>query len=236
VQAAALAGAMRDRGCRRIAILDDGEVFGAGMGVLVGRNARRLGMRIARASRIRVRARRHRGLARRVKRSGARWVAYTGITANGAVRLFRDLARAMPRARFFGTEGIAETGFTDPLEGGVPGRVGRRVVVTVATLSPDGMPEAGRAMLQRYAARYEDPSPDPYAVQGYEAMRLVLDAVAAVGRDRDEVVDWLHEVRNSESLLGTYSFDRFGDTTLRDYGVYRIRGGELQWAGAVRAP
>jgi hypothetical protein len=44
------------------------------------------------------------------------------------------------------------------------------------------------------------------------------------------------DVRNRQSVLGAYSFDRFGDTTLRDYGLYRIRGGALQWAGVVRAP
>jgi branched-chain amino acid transport system substrate-binding protein len=236
VQAGALALAMRDRGCRRIAILNDGEVFGAGMGELVRRSARRLDLRTVHASRIRVRARRHRGLARRVRRSRARCVAYTGITANGAVRLFRDIARAMPRAKLFGTDGIAESGFADPREGGVPARVGRRVVVTVATLSPDAMPEAGRAMLQRFAARYGEQFPDPYAVQGYEAMRLVLDAVAAVGPRRRAVIRWLHDVRNRQSVLGTYSFDRFGDTTIRNYGLYRIRGGQLQWARAVRAP
>jgi branched-chain amino acid transport system substrate-binding protein len=236
IQAGALAVAMRDRGCGRLAILNDGEVFGSGMGRLVQRNSRRLGLRVVHASRIRVRARRHRGLARRVRRSGARCVAYTGITANGAVRLFRDLARAMPRARLFGADGIAESGFTDPREGGVPARVGRRVVVTVATLAPDAMPQAGREMLQRYSARYGEPFPDPYAVNGYEAMRLVLDAVAAVGPRRRAVIRWLHDVRNRQSVLGTYSFDRFGDTTLRDYGLYRIRGGALQWAGVVRAP
>jgi branched-chain amino acid transport system substrate-binding protein len=91
-------------------------------------------------------------------------------------------------------------------------------------------------MLQRYSARYGEQFPDPYAVQGYEAMRLVLDAVAAVGPRRRAVIRWLHDVRNRQSVLGTYSFDRFGDTTLRDYGLYRIRAGELQWAGAVRAP
>jgi branched-chain amino acid transport system substrate-binding protein len=235
VQAGALSAAMRDRGCRRVAILNDGEVFGAGLGVLVRRTARRLGLRVVHESRIRVRARRHRGLARRVRRSGARCVAYTGITANGAVRLFRDLARAVPRARLFGTDGIAEAGFADPREGGVPARVGRRVVVTVATLAPDAMPEAARAMFQRYSARYGEPFPDPYAVQGYEAMRLVLDAVAAVGPSRRAVIGWLDDVRNRQSVLGTYSFDRFGDTTLRNYGLYRIRRGELQWAGVVRA-
>ena len=101
-------------------------------------------------------------------------------------------------------------------------------MVTVATLSPDAMPEAGRAMLQRYSARYGEQFPDPYAVQGYEAMRLVLDAVAAVGPRRRAVIRWLHDVGSRQSVLGTYSFDRFGDTTLRDYGLYRIRGGQLR--------
>jgi branched-chain amino acid transport system substrate-binding protein len=114
--------------------------------------------------------------------------------------------------------------------------VARRVVVTVATLAPEALPAAGQAMLQRYSARYGEPFPDPYAVQGYEAMRLVLDAVAAVGPRRPAVIRWLNDVRGRQSVLGTYAFDRFGDTTLRDFGLYRIRDGALQWAGAVRAP
>jgi branched-chain amino acid transport system substrate-binding protein len=237
VQAAALAAAMRDRGCRRVAILNDGEVYGAGVGALVRRTSRGLGLRVVHASRAtRGRGRLRAGIVGRVKRRRPRCVAYTGITANGAVPLFRKLARALPRAQLFGSDGIAESGFADPREGGVPARVGRRVVVTVATVAPDALPESGRAMLQRYSAKYGQRFPDPYAVQGYEAMRLVLDAVAAVGPRRRAVVRWLHDVRNRQSVLGTYSFDRFGDTTIRDYGLYRIRGGELEWAGAVRAP
>jgi hypothetical protein len=50
------------------------------------------------------------------------------------------------------------------------------------------------------------------------------------------MIRWLRTVENRPSVLGIYEFDRFGDTTLRDYGLYRIRGGELEWAGAVRAP
>jgi branched-chain amino acid transport system substrate-binding protein len=238
VQGVALAAAMRDRACRRVAILNDGEVYGAGVGQLVRRASRRLGLRVVHASRTtrgrggRLRA----GIAQRVRRSRARCVAYTGITATGAVPLFRRIARALPRAQLFGNAGIAESGFTDPREGGVPARVGRRVVVTVATLAPDALPQAGREMLQRYSARYGEQFPDPYAVHGYEAMRLVLDAVAAVGPRRRAMIRWLRGVENRVSVLGTYEFDRFGDTTLRDYGLYRIRGGELEWAGAVRAP
>jgi branched-chain amino acid transport system substrate-binding protein len=237
VQGGALAAAMRGRGCRRVAILNDGEVYGAGLGVLVRRTARRLGMRVVHVSRtLGAGGTLRRGIALRVKRSRAQCVVYTGITANGAVSLFRRLARALPRAQFFGGDGIAESGFADPREGGVPGRVGRRVLLAVATVAPHALPAAGQAMLQRYSARYGEPSPDPYAAQGYEAMRLFLDAVSAVGPRRRAVVRWLRAVRDRQSVLGTYSFDRFGDTTLRDYGLYAIRGGFLRWAGVVRAP
>jgi branched-chain amino acid transport system substrate-binding protein len=236
VQGAALAAAMRDGGCRRVAFLNDGEVYGAGVGVLARRNSRRLGLRVVHASRTRPRVPSFRRLARRVRRSRPHCVAYTGITANGAVQLFRDLARALPRAKLFGSDGVAESGFADPREGGVPRRVGRRVLITESVLAPEAYPAEGQAVLQRYASRYRERFPDPQALHGYEAMRLVLDGVAAVGPQRSALIDWLGSVRDRASVLGTYGFDPFGDTTLRDYGLYRIRNRALVWAGVVRAP
>jgi branched-chain amino acid transport system substrate-binding protein len=236
VQGGALAVAMRDRGCRRIAVLHDGEVYGAGVGGLVRRSARRLGLRVVHGSRIDPRSPGFRRLARRLRRSRPECVVFTGITANGAVKLFRALAPALPRAKLFGSDGLAERAFTDRREGGVPRRVGRRILLTAYPLAPEAYPEVGRAVLRRYATRYGERLPDPYALHGYEAMRLILDGVAAAGAQRSALIDWLGTVRDRPSVLGTYGFDRFGDTTLRDWGLYRIRGGELEWSGPVRAP
>jgi len=52
VQAAALATAMRDAGCRRIAAVHDGEVYGKGVGTLMRRTVTRLGMKVAGTTRI----------------------------------------------------------------------------------------------------------------------------------------------------------------------------------------
>jgi branched-chain amino acid transport system substrate-binding protein len=235
VQARAIAVVMRDRGCRRGATFHDGEVYGKGVGRVLRGEARRIGLRLVHSGRINGRAAHFRRQARAARRKRADCVAFTGITANGAVQLFRDLARALPRARLFGSDGIAESGFADPREGGVPRSVGRRVLVTVATLAPSAYPEAGRQFFARYTARYRDRNPDPYAIYGYEAMQLVLDAVAAAGADRRAVIDRLFATRNRQSVLGTYGFDRFGDTTLRTYGLYGIRRGALVYAGAVDA-
>ena len=91
-------------------------------------------------------------------------------------------------------------------------------------------------MFQAYRRRYRERYPDLYAIYGYEAMQLALDAVNAVGADRQAVIDWLFSVRDRQSVLGQYSIDRYGDTTRRDFGIYRIARGRLYWAGAVRAP
>jgi branched-chain amino acid transport system substrate-binding protein len=234
VQGAALATLMRRRGCRRVAVITDGEIYGSGVGHFVRRSARVNRLRVVFRGTI-GRLRSYRVFAARVARRRPSCVVFTGITANGAVRLFADLARALPRAGLFGSDGIAESGFSDPRQGGLPRRVARRVLVTIAPRAPLAYPPGGRDFFRRYGRRYGDRNPDPYAIFGYEAMRLALDAVAARGADRQGVIDWLRAVRDRDSVLGTYGFDRYGDTTLGDYGAYRISRGRFVWAGRVTA-
>ena len=227
---------MRDRGCRRVALIDDGELYGRGIVIWTRRHARRIGLEVVARRTIDPVAGSYRRLVRGLRARRADCVAYGGITANNGVQLFRDLARGLPRAGLFGSEGIAEAGFADPREGGVPAKVGRRVLVTVGTLAPSAYPAQGQDFFRRYAERYRDPHPDPYAIYGYEAMRVVLDAVAAAGSDRLAVIRWLRGMPARTGAVGTYRFDRYGDTTLRSYGLYRVRRGVLEWAGAVEAP
>jgi branched-chain amino acid transport system substrate-binding protein len=78
--------------------------------------------------------------------------------------------------------------------------------------------------------------PDPHALYGYEAMRLIVDAVAAVGPDPRAITGWLHTVHDRAGVVGTYGFDANGDTTRRTYGLYRIAARRIVWAGTVTAP
>ena len=62
-------------------------------------------------------------------------------------------------------------------------------------------------------------------------MTLALDALKAVGdkaNDREAVRKQLFEnTKDRDSVLGTYSIDENGDTTLTDYGLYTIKDGQL---------
>ena len=226
---------MRDSGCRRAALLADGSLFASGIRGWVRRGARRVGLRIVLDHKIAPRATRYTRLAHRVRRAQARCVVFAGMSAPSAVRLFGDLDRALPHAGLFASSGLARRAFTDPRRGGVPAGVGRRMVITSSVLATSGFPPAGQDFFRRYSARYGDPNPDPDAVYGYEAMRVVLDAVAAVGPRPLMMIRWLRMMPIRSGPIRTYRFDRFGDTTARSFGLYRISDGALAYAGAIQA-
>ena len=76
-----------------------------------------------------------------------------------------------------------------------------------------------------YRARYPGSDPSPYALLGYEAMKLGLSTIAGLGQDGDSksaVLSALFATANRHSVLGTYDFDRYGDTTLRSIGLYKV--------------
>ena len=77
------------------------------------------------------------------------------------MQLYKDFAAALPDAKLYGPDGVAETGFSDPKGGGVPADVAARVKVTVATLSPDEYPEEGAALLRRLRGEVRREEPEP---------------------------------------------------------------------------
>jgi branched-chain amino acid transport system substrate-binding protein len=108
----------------------------------------------------------------------------------------------------------------------------------VATLDPDKYPPSGRKFFADFKKEYPDEKLEPYAIYGYEAMSLVLDAIERAGdkgNNRDEVLKEIFNTKNRESVLGTYSIDSTGDTTLTDYGVYEVKDGALSFFKVIKA-
>ncbi len=236
IQGAALATLMKEEGCTKVYILNDKEVYGAGLARNIEGAAEEQGLEILGNEGIDPKAPNFRSLASKIKSDGADCFVFSGITANGAVQLFKDVAAAVPNAKLFGPDGVAESGFADPKEGGIPEDVASRTLVTVATLSPDEYPPEGQKFFQDFEKTYGEKNPDPYAIYGYEAMQLVLDALERAGTsDRQAVIDAVFDTKGRESVLGTYDIDENGDTTLTDYGVYTIKGGELGFDRTIKA-
>jgi branched-chain amino acid transport system substrate-binding protein len=238
IQGAALATVMKKDGCTTTYILNDKEVYGAGLARNIEAAAKAQGLEVAGNEGIDPKAANFRSQASTIADAGADCFVFSGITANGAVQLYKDVSAAVPDAKLYGPDGVAESGFADPKEGGIPADVAAKTKVTVATLSPDQYPEEGQKFFSDFEAEYGEPNPDPYAIYGYEAMKLVIDTCTELGSDctdRQAMIEALFNTKGRESVLGTYDIDENGDTTLTDYGVYTIDGGELSFDETVKA-
>jgi branched-chain amino acid transport system substrate-binding protein len=238
IQGAALATLMREDGCRNVFILNDEEVYGAGLARNIEQSAEEQGIAVLGNSGIDPRSPNYRAIAARLEAEGAECFAFAGTTPNNAVALFKDVHAAMPEARLYGGDGVSDSPFTEPEQGGIPRSVARRTQITVATLPPEAYPPAGERFFDDYAKAYGDRNPEPYAVYGYEAASLVVDAIRRAGKrgnERAAVVEQLFRTKGRESVLGTYDIDENGDTTLTDYGAYRIRDGALDFVRTIKA-
>ena len=67
-------------------------------------------------------------------------------------------------------------------------------------------------------------------------MRLALDAIERSGTgEKADVLKALFDTKDRASVLGTYSIDENGDTSLTDYGVYSIKSSELTFDETIKA-
>jgi branched-chain amino acid transport system substrate-binding protein len=238
IQGGALATVMQEDGCGTIGILNDKEVYGAGLARNIESSAKELGLEVATNEGIDPKAPNFRSQAASLAGMNVDCFVFAGVTPNGAVQLFKDVEAALPDAKLYGPDGVSNPEFFVTDEGGLPPEVASKVKVTVATLSPDQYPPEGQRFFDQYMERYDVRSVDPYAIYGYEAMRLVLDTCERLGADctdRQAFIDAVFETKGRESVLGTYDIDENGDTTITDYGVYRIENGALVFDKTIKA-
>ncbi len=238
IQGAALASLMKKDGCGNVYMLNDKEVYGAGLARNVAGAAKEQGLEVVGDGGIDPKSPNFRALAADIAEAGTECFFFAGVTPNGAVQLFKDVHAALPEARLYAPDGCSDFTFVDPDEGGLPPAVAARTKVTVATLAPDSYPPDGRRFFERYATEFGESDPDPYAIYGYEAGRLVLDVLERAGgeaADRATVVERFFETKGRESVLGDYDIDEHGDTTLTDYGVYTIEDGKLSFDETIKA-
>ena len=236
IQGAALATIMKKDGCKAVAMANDKEVYGGGLAKNIELAAESQDLNILFNEGIDPKAPNYRSLASKAKTDGADCFVYAGITSNNGVQIYKDFSAALPSAKLYGPDGVAETGFTDPKEGGIPASVAKKMKLTVATLSPESYGTAGKKFFADFAKEYGEAHPNPYSIYGYEAMSLALNAIerSATGK-REDVVKALFATKDRDSALGTYSIDENGDTTLTDYGVYKIVAGEQVFLETVKA-
>ena len=231
IQAASDALAMQQAGCKHVALANDKTPYGAGIATQIELIKKSYGLNVVSNTGVNPTAPNFRSYAATIKGQGADCFFYGGLTSTGGVQITKDVHSAIPTAKLFGPDGMCLSSWTDPKQGGVPLSLDPLMECTVATLDLTAYP-GGKTFLKAYQAKYGGGVPAPYAIYGYEAMKLVLDTISKLGSQGDSKTAVLHALlatKDRNSVLGTYSFDKNGDTTLKAYGLYKVVNGQLKF-------
>ncbi len=237
VEAKAMVTLQLQEGCTRTYVLDDGEVDGEDTATTFEVEAKGSPLKVIAVQMFEPKASNYKSLAASVAQTGANCVLISAIANNHASLLSEQVAAALPSALLFGAAGLADSTYADPSQGGIPLALDPRVLITVPTLGVSEDPTAARAFYAAYALRFGDPQ--PLAIFGYEAMSLMLNAIDRAtdhGRKpalRSKVLAAIFATHDRHSVLGAYSIDHNGDTTLDRYGAWRVVGGRLEFSRAI---
>jgi len=237
VQGAAVATVMQSDGCKKPYILNDKEVYGQGLATNTSDSLKGEGIPSLGNDGWDPKAANYRSVASKIAGKGADCVFLSGIVDNNGVQLTKDIAAGVPNAKIYAPDGFCESGWVSPKEGGAPTSLDSRLQCTVATLSPDSYPPEGKKFFTQYETKYGKGNTNPYAIYGYAAMSLAIDAIkraGANGSNRQDVINALFATKNLPSVLGTYSIDKNGDTSVTDYGLYSVKNGEIVFDKVVK--
>jgi branched-chain amino acid transport system substrate-binding protein len=203
VQAEAQVTLQRQLGCRATYVLSDGEYDGDSASEAFLQVAKQRHLDVVTQQSYVPNPSSYKAIGQTIAADGADCVLIAAITGRGAARLVTEIAKENPAIRLFATDGLAETSFSDPFEGGVPTKIDHRLLITAPTGNPSAAGPLGSTFTKRYEQRYG--TPEPAAIDGYEAMSLTLDAI-----------------------------ESNGNTSLDSYDVYKVSDGSLQYWKTVR--
>jgi branched-chain amino acid transport system substrate-binding protein len=228
LQAEVLLEQIRARGARRLALVFDEEIYGRELaGELVAR-ARRDGPEPVASEEYSQRVEDIPDIARSLAEAGPDAVAYAGVAGPGTGRLLAAIDLRMPGTPVFATSGMLAR---DPER---PFPVAPATVEAYTPIRPaTEIRPAARRILRRLRESEGDAVAIPEAVYGYQAMRLVLDAIARAGPDRQRVIRRALEVRERRSPLGHYGVRATGDVDGQRFALWTLRDGRFRFERMV---
>jgi branched-chain amino acid transport system substrate-binding protein len=223
---------MLDEGFETVYILDDKETYGKGLADQFQQAAEDQGIEVLGREGIDGSAPNYRSLMNKIAQAQPDAIYFGGIIENNAAQLIKDKVGAgmsNDEVAFIGPDGI----FLDELITQA-GDSAEGIYVTFGGLPESELSEEGQKFVETYEAKYDD-AIQPYTAYAYEAANVMLDAIEKASEeaggdvpDREAVVQQIFATEDYKGALGTWSFDKEGDTTLTELSVQTVEGGEFK--------
>ena len=221
--AEALLGRVRETGADSVAVLYDGEIHSRELGGILQALSRRDGPEPVETKEYRGRVDEIPDVVRDVAEDQPEVLLYAGIAGPGTGRILAQIDSALPGVPVYSTYGMLAR---DPE---VPIPAAPASVTTLSPIPPESeLPREGRRLLARLRETQGADVARPEALYGYEAMRLVLDAISVAGADRARVIEEALRIRERrDSPLGPYRVRATGEVETTTFALYVLRGGRF---------
>jgi branched-chain amino acid transport system substrate-binding protein len=222
-----------DLGAKKVFVLHDRELYGKGISDVFRKSAEASGMQVVGFEGIDPKASNYRSLVTKIRAAGAEAVFFGGTTQTNAAQVLKDLRAGGAKVPFVSPDGTFERAFIEAAGKDNVTKEQGGVYITFGGLPSDQLTGLGADFVKRYKAKHGE-LPEAYAVYGYEAARVLLDAIdRAESKDRASVIAAVAATKDFTGALGTWSFDANGDTTNRMMSVNTIENGEFKFVKAV---
>jgi branched-chain amino acid transport system substrate-binding protein len=222
VEAKTAVALMKTLHVRSVYVLDDEQPFDLPLAELVASDARLAGIAVTAHDSVgSTPGSVYTGAVEKVVASRAQAVFLAGDGSVTEAALWQHLHAADAKLLLLGSSAMANITFTSQIataEGDT--------YLTTPVLAPSMYPRAARPILARYRSDFGGEA-SAYVLYGYEAMSAVLEAIDRAGirgNNRQVVTERFLAIHARPSVLGIYSIQDNGETTLSRYGVDRVAG------------
>ena len=210
---------------KTVFVLDDRETYGQMCAKTFLAECKELGIKVLGRSSIDPRARNYRTLLTKVKQSNPDVLYFGGTTQSGAPQLAQDMVGVDMACPLIVPDGCYEIAF---IKGAGAENLNDRCYVTIGGVDVTQVNARGASIVTRYKDKYKS-EPEAYALYGYECAAVILEAIKTVGKkDREAIRKAVVGTKDFDrGVLGKWSFDANGDTTLQQMTVSKVEKGKF---------
>lgn len=216
----------KEMGVTKVFILHDRELYGKGIAEMFKRSGEKLGLTILGIEGIDPKASNYRSLVTKMRQGAPDLVFFGGTTQTNAGQIAKDMRAGGLKAKFMVPDGCFETAF---IEAAGKENLEGTTYVTFGGVPPSELQGKGKDFVANYKKKFGI-EPEAYAAYGYEAANIVLAAINRAGKkDRSLILAEVAKTRDYSGVLGTWSFDENGDTSLKTMSGNAIENGEFKF-------
>jgi branched-chain amino acid transport system substrate-binding protein len=213
-------------GAKKVYILDDKELYGAGIAGLFEKKCKELGIEVLGHQSIDSKQPNFKTLMDQIGGMRPDLIYFGGTSQSGGPQIAIDMKGQGITCPLMVPDGCYEEAF---ITGAGADVVNGRCYATIGGKDPSELTGAGAEFVKKYKDMYGT-SPEAYAVYGYESAKVVLEALKKIGtKDREAIRKAVVETKDfDKGALGKWSFDADGDTTLKVLTISKVEAGAFK--------